>query len=54
MVSNDVFKVRHQGSYCAIKLHEVEKVVLSNLNFSSLVSFLLLKIVFSLYLACNP
>ena len=38
-----VLRLGNKGLYCVIKLHEVEKVVLCNLNFlaSSLVSFLM-------------
>ena len=38
-----VLRLGNKGLYCVIKLHEVEKVVLSNLAFlaSSLVSFLM-------------
>ena len=38
-----VLRLGNKGLYCVIKLHEVEKVVLSNLGFlpSSLVSFLM-------------
>ena len=38
-----VLRLGNKGLYCVIKLHEFEKVVLSNLGFlaSSLVSFLL-------------
>ena len=38
-----VLRLGNKGSYCVIKFHEVEKVVLGNLGFlaSSLVSFLM-------------
>ena len=38
-----VLRLGNKGLYCVIKLHEVEKVVLSNLGFiaSSLVRFLM-------------
>ena len=56
MVSNDGFRLGNKWLYYVIKLHEVEKVVLSNLGFlaSSLVSFLMSKNCFFIYLAGNP
>ena len=38
-----VLRLGNKGLYCVIELHEVERVVLSNLGFlaSSLVSFLM-------------
>ena len=41
----NVLRLGNKGLYCVIKFHEVEKVVLSNLDFlaSSLISFLMSK-----------
>ena len=52
-----VLMLGNKSLYYVIKLHKVEKVVVSNLGFlaSSLVSFLMSEnCFFSLYLVCNP
>ena len=45
-----ILRLGNKGLYCVIKLHEVEKVVLSNLSSlaSSLVSFLMPENCFSM------